>query len=166
MVVHDLTVQGYDSYLPKAQADRGIGLIKRRFTGADLKAVVLGSGVTPVNGDTYKIAKLGKYQMVDSVRTITIVVAGGATTLAIGYTNNTNASTTAFEASADINAIGIIWSADKRTMFEADGYYLTITPNTLASLADDAEIIIIAEVIDLVYTGIAAATALTQPVGG
>jgi hypothetical protein len=165
MVVHDLTVQGYDSYLPKAQADRGIGLIKRRFTGADLKAVVLGSGATPANGDTYKIAKLGKFQLIDSTRTITVKAAGGATTLAIGYTNDTYTDVDAFEASADINAIGIIWSADKRTMVEADGYFLTITPNTLANLADTAEFIIVSEVIDLVYTGIET-TALTSPVGG
>ena len=165
MVVHDLTVQGYDSYLPKTQADRGIGLIKRRFTGADLKAVVLGSGVLPVNGDTYKIAKLGKFQLIDSTRTITVKAAGGATTIAIGYTNDTNASTNALEASADINALGVIWTADKRPLFEKDGYFLTITPNTLDNLADTAEFIIVSEVIDLVYIGIET-DALTSPVGG
>lgn len=151
--IHDLTQLGYPSYPSKAKPGE-VAVIARRITGAMLKAAVPVTG-TPGNGDSYKIAKLGPNQIVDSVRTVITKADDTAITLAIGLTDGTTTTSDAFEASAALNATGIIWSADARKMFALDGSYLTITPSTLAAMDDALEFIVIAEVIDLTLAGLA-----------
>lgn len=160
MTVHDL-VTGYN--VGGAMSKSGdVGKVSRVITGALLKAVVKNSGLTPANGDTYKILKLGKYQFVSGVRTIVTKEDDTSIALGIGYTDGTNASTTAFEANAALQTRGSTVSADDTLLVDDDGYYLTITPATLAGMDDALEFIVSAIIED--YSDHTLSTAITIPV--
>lgn len=159
MTIHDLTTQRYEGH-PAKTGIEGIRIIVRRFVGANLTGAI--AGVTPANGDSYKIAKISKHQLVDYVWTVVTDADDTAITLSIGYTDGTNTSATAFEANAALNATGVTPSTDDQVLFDDDGYFLTITPSTLAGMDSDLEFSVIARVMDCSRAGIA--TALTAPV--
>ena len=159
MTVHDLTTQKYKGAPAKTNKE-GVQVLGKRLIGSMLTGDI--EGVTPANGDTFKIAKIGKHQMIPRVFTIVTDADDTALTLDIGYTDDTNASTAAFEGDAALNSTGVTESADDKVFFDDDGYYLTITLTTLTTLDDDCEFTVLAEVIDCIGLGIT--EALTAPV--
>ena len=157
---HDLTQPGYVGFPAKVN-NKTNPIIRRKITGKLLKAAVLGTGAVPGNGDSYKIAKISKQQLVDYVWTIVNVADDTAITLSIGYTDGTNTSANAFEASAALNSAGVIASSDDQVLFDDDGYFLTITPSTLTAMDDGLEFLIVARVFDFSLEGL---TDLTAPI--
>lgn len=160
MTVHDLVTEYNVGGAMSKSGD--VGKVSRVITGALLKAVVKNSGLTPVSGDTYKILKLGKYQFVREVTTIVTKEDDTSIALDIGYTDGTNASTTAFETDAALQTRGSTVSSDDTLLIDDDGYYLTITPSTLTGMDDALEFIVSATIQDM--SDLVLSTAITTPV--
>ena len=160
MTVHDLVTEYNVGGAYSKSGDTG--MVKRVITGALLKAVVKNSGLTPVGGDTYKILRLGKYQLVHQVATIVTKEDDTSIALDIGYTDGTNASTTAFETDAALQTRGTTLSSDDVLLVDDDGYYLTITPSTLTGMDDALEFIVAAFIKDM--SDVTLSTAITTPV--
>jgi hypothetical protein len=147
-------------FLPAASVPNQATWQHRRFLGSELKAAV--GGVTPVDGDTFKIFKLNKHQI--ATRTLFTVTDADDTSIEVtmGYTDGTNASVNAFEASRNLNAAGVVYSMDAFKLMDDDGYFVTITIPSITNLDSDCEFVISLEVLDLSEVGIA--EVLTAPV--
>jgi hypothetical protein len=160
MTVHDLTSQYYRN-VPAIAPVGSSKWIHRRFTGTDLKAVVKGTGATPVDGDSFKWAEIGVGQLVREVGTIVVAADGDSLTLDIGSMYASTLAATTFETDANLHATGVTISSDDIFYFPVKGW-LTLTPSSLTNLDAATEIIVCANVIDLYDVGITAT--LTAPI--
>ena len=159
MTVHDLTTQKYKG-APAKKNKEGVQFVGKRIIGTMLTGNI--DGATPADGDTFKIAKISKHQMVPRVFTIVTDADDTSDLLDVGYTDGTNASTTAFDTDVNLNATGVTESSDDKVFFDDDGYYLTITVADISNLDDATEFTVLAEIVDCIGLGIT--TALTAPV--
>lgn len=158
MVVYDMCQSGYRGAYEGASDLKGrVQVLRREFIGTDFTAL------TTTHTDTFKIFKIGKHQLVNRVWTIvTDADAGGAITLAIGYTDGTNTAATAFEGNANLAATGVTESADDKIFFDDDGYYIILDFSVLTTLEATTEFTVVIELIDLRDAGVT--EALTAPV--
>lgn len=157
MTVYDMCVQGYNAaYEAKTDLSGRPQLLGRRFIGTDL------TDLTTTATDSFKIFKLSKFQMVTRMWVIVTDADDTAITLKAGYTDGTNTSDTAYEASAALNSAAVTYTIDNYKLMDDDGYYVTITLSVLSTLDADCEFSIVAEVIDL--RGLGITEALTAPV--
>lgn len=157
MTVHDMTTQRFRN-VPAPVPVGGHKIIKRRFLGSDLTGAI--NGVTPANGDTYKIMQIGKHQLVTRAWTIVSDADDTSITLAIGHTDGVTTTNNSLEASAALNSQGVIETADDKIFFGIPGF-ITITPSTLSGMDSDLEFVVAVEVVDLYDAGVAEALTTT-----
>jgi hypothetical protein len=160
MVIHNLCTQAYKGYPAKSKFFGGIALFTRRFIGTDLTSPI--DGVTPVDGDSFKIGKLSKHHFVREVATIVTDADDTSDIVTIGYTDGTNTSATAFGNAGQLNSTGVVIESDDSLLMDEDDYYITITVPDISNLDDDCEFTIAAVLWDISPAGIT--TAITSPV--
>jgi hypothetical protein len=167
LTVHDMLSKNYDAYPAAVGAQNNGRTLVRRILGSQLKGAINGS--TPANGDSYAILNLSKRQVVTQVLLIVVKADDTALTLGIGHSDaigdastGTNESISTFQTNTALNSTGVTSTTTAMKYFDADGYKVIITPNTLTAMDDALEFIVVVRVIDLNFTPIAAA--LTAPI--
>jgi len=145
MATYDLTVAPYRQSNLASGIETNTAWNYRKFVMSELQT--LKDGTVPSNANTFKIFKCPKGILIPRVKLI-VVLACGAYTCSIGYTDGTNGAADTFLAATSINSAGVtagtadlIYMPNSGSSYTKDAF-ITITINDVDALTAAGEIII------------------------